>query len=51
MPITEHVTANKDQPSSYRFTQVNQRNLWTILDWTFQIPLKVTFSSKYNLGE
>ena len=28
-----NVTASENQPSSYRFTQVNQRNLWTILDF------------------
>ena len=43
------VTGNKNRPFSYRFTQVNQRNLWTMLDWTSQIPLKVTFSSENNL--
>ena len=43
------VTARKNQPSSYRFTQANQRNPWTILDWTSQIPLTVAFSSENNL--
>ena len=38
-----NVTANKNQPSSYRFTQVNQRNLWSLLDSTSQIPLKTMF--------
>ena len=45
-----NVTANKNRPSSYRFTQANQRN-WIILHWTSLIPLKVTFSSENNLGE
>ena len=43
------VTAKGNWPSSYRFTQVNQRNIWTILDWTSQIPLKIMFSSENNL--
>ena len=43
-----YVTANENQPSSYRFTQVNQRNLWTLLDWTSQNPLKIMFSSENN---
>ena len=32
-------------------TQANQRNSWTIPDWTSQIPLKVTFPSENNLVE
>ena len=48
--ITVNVTANKNWPSSYRFTQANQRNPWTTLDWTSQIPLKMMFSSGNNLG-
>ena len=43
------VTARKNQPSSYRFTQANQRNSWTVLDWTSQISLKVAFSSENKL--
>ena len=45
------VTARKNRPFSYRFTQANQKNSWTILDWTSQIPHKVAFSSENNLGE
>ena len=30
--------------SSYRLIQAKQRNSWSVLDWTSQIPLKVTFS-------
>ena len=47
----ETVTANENQSSSYKFTQANQRNPWTILDWTSQIPLKVTPCSENNLEE
>ena len=42
------VTTRKNQPSSYRFTQANQRNSWTIIDWTSQIPLIAAFSSENN---
>ena len=49
--ITVNVTLNKNRPSSYRFTQANQRNTWTTLDWTSQIPLEIIFSSENNLGE
>ena len=45
------VTAKGNRPSSYGFTRVNQRNLWTILDWTSQIPLKQMFPSENNLRE
>ena len=38
------VTARKNQPSSYRFTEANQRTSCTILDYTSQISLKVAFS-------
>ena len=41
-----NVTANENQPSSYGFTQVYQRNLWTILDWTSKIPPKMMLSSE-----
>ena len=37
--------------TAYGFTQINQRNLWTILDWTSQIPLQMMFSSENNLRE
>ena len=42
------VTARKNQPSSYRFIQANQRNSWTIHDWTSQIPLVVALSTENN---
>ena len=38
-----NITTRKNQPSSYRFTLANQRNSWTILDWTSQNPLIVAF--------
>ena len=44
-----YVTAKRNRPPSYGFTQGNQRNLWTILDWAFQIPLKIMFSPENNL--
>ena len=46
--LKRSATARKSQPSSYRFTQVNQRNSLTILDRTSQISLKVAFSSENN---
>ena len=46
-----NVTARKNQTSTYRFTQANQRNSWTVFAWTSQIPLKVAFSLENYLGE
>ena len=43
------VTDTKNRPSSYRFTQANQRNSWSILDLTSEIPLKVAFFLDSNL--
>ena len=37
--------------TAYGFTQINQRNLWSILDWTSQNPLQMMFSSENNLRE
>ena len=45
------VTAKGNRLSSYRFTQVNQRNLCTILDWTSQIPFEKMFPTENNLRE
>ena len=44
------VTARKNQPSSYRFTQANQRNFGQFLSG-LPIPLIVAYSSENNLGE
>ena len=47
----QFVTARKNRPFSYKFTLANQRNSWTFLNWTSQIPLKVAFPLENNLEE
>ena len=46
-----NVTANKKLTLFSQMHSSKSRNLRTILDWTSQIPLKVTFSSENNLRE